>query len=45
MTANVSLYDLIEIVGNELRLGFGASSTFIAIYNQIQHDGVPILCD
>ncbi len=34
MSAEISLYDLIEIVGAELRAGFNASSTFIAIYNR-----------
>ncbi len=34
MSADVNLYTLIEIVGNELQEGFGASSTFISIYNR-----------
>ena len=34
MTAQLNLYDLVEIVGAELRRGFNASSTFISIYNR-----------
>ncbi|MEM8857090.1 MAG: GAF domain-containing protein, partial [Chloroflexota bacterium] len=34
ISAELDLYDLIEIVGEELRLGFRASSTFISTYNK-----------
>ncbi|MFK7801726.1 MAG: GAF domain-containing protein [Anaerolineae bacterium] len=34
MTAQLDLYDLVDIVGSELRRGFSASSTFISIYNR-----------
>lgn len=34
ISAELDLYDLIEIVGEELRRGFNASSTFISTYNK-----------
>ncbi len=34
MSADVNLYTLIEIVGNELQEGFGATTTFISLYNR-----------